>query len=669
MPNVVAIINDDRARRQTEQYLEQLGIADLRFATFKTHQEFTALYYRNPAADSLPAEAAPTEIGAGELKLFSEVHLMIFALDSIGERSNTWLDKFRANMKRYKHWPATGPIRIVMLKYEDDGINQQDLLHPSLDDMIYMPLDRLLFMQKMEIFINLPKRVRPRFLFSQEVKQDIEISKVTKLDRFSDVGLAIRNPIALKKGLPGHFYLQLPGEKTRLEIHGKVFRSEPHPDHPGQFLVYFSYFGLPKSDLSTIRRSLAKAPRYQSLYNDDRSVFRYKPETLFEEKVDQFGVAVVDPEAIMAKNLAAQVTKDLDCVTTVAESSYSLFLHNYFDPSAKGDRPLPKPTEGTDFCANPLTLNVSAKDFKCLSVEPTCSETDLFLGHKATELFSNPEKWISLVTDTPSRLVLEESIPFAGQGHALDKLIIIQDSNEAQRAVNMHLKRGPADHLVTVVITPASMEDVVGKLSRQEANHPIQAIILDAAFVPEDTESWVTGLSMRAVQVGLVKNVSELKLYVVADGDHRAKTRCLKNPEVVGYFIKPVDTRQLGFLLSEFLPNKNTVYQFENLGWSQPSIPMHVSKNMQLEALSEFGATLKSKQVMASGSLIYLRRSIYENAPGQCLAARVYAYEEHPKEKDHYLIYVTYFGITDQFLKFARTYIRENYASQKAKEG
>ena len=671
----MVVIQDDRVRRQVEQFLQQLGLEDLRLASFKNHQEFTALYYRDPAKTGLPetenAEGAPQpeDADAGDLKLFSEVHLLIFALDSIGEKSGTWIDKLKANMKRFKHWPANGPMRLVMLKYEDDGISKLDILHPLLDDLIYLPLDRLVFLQKMEILINLPQRVKPRYLFTQDVKQDIEISKITKLDRLSDVGLAIRNPIPLKKGLPGHFYVQLPNEKTRLEIHGKVFRSEPHPEYPGQFLVYFSYFGLPKADLSMIRRSLAKAPRYQSLYNDDRNLFRYSASATFGfEPAPGFGVAVVDPDSGAAQNLAAQIAKDVDQVKVVSESSYSLFLHTYFDPTGRGEKQIPKPTEPEDLFTAPITLTVNANDFKCMSVNPMPNEKDLFLSHRALDIFMVPDKWLTLVTDKASRLVLEESIMFAAKDRKLDKLLILQDSNGQQRALNMHLYHGDADHLVNINLTPATNLDILNKLGAQERNQELHAIVLDSAYVPEDVDAWIDGLRLRAAQLKLLKDDQVLKFFIVSETDSRARERWLSSQGITGYFLKPVDTRQLGFLLSEFLPNKNTVYQFENLGWAQPGIPMHVSKDVQLDALSEFGATLKTKQIMAPGSMIYLRKSIYNNAPNQCLAARVYACEPHPKEKDCYQVFVTYFGIGDQFLKFARTYIRENYANQKSKE-
>jgi hypothetical protein len=122
------------------------------------------------------------------------------------------------------------------------------------------------------------------------------------------------------------------------------------------------------------------------------------------------------------------------------------------------------------------------------------------------------------------------------------------------------------------------------------------------------------------------------------------------------------------FLLSEFLPNQHTMFQFNNVGWSQPQLSVHVAKNLHLEALSEYGATLRSKQKIVPGTMVYLRKSIFENAPNNCLAARVYACSEHPKDKNEYLVQATYFGINDAFLKFARTWIRENYASTKKSE-
>ncbi len=678
MPNVIAVINDDRVRRQTEQYLQELGMDDLRFATFKNHQEFTALYWRDrkkkaetpPPEDGKEAPAAPAEDEGADLKLFSEIHLVIFALDSIGEKSGPWIEKLKNNFKKFGYWPQKQQLRLIMLKYEDDGISKLDVLHPLLDDLIYIPLDRLVFLQKTQIILGLPKRVKPKYLFNQEVKQEIEISKISKMDRLSDVGLAIRNPIPLRKGLPGHFYINLPGDKNRLEIRAKVFRSEPHPDFPGQFLVYFTFFGLNKTDLSKIRQTLSKAPRYQSLYSDDRSLFRYQPDDLFATENDKrtFGVAVIDTDDAIASSLSSQIAKDMDRLKVVGETSYQMFLQKYFESAGAGEKSLPKQTEPGDFFNNPVNLTVTVEGSKCMSVSPTPTEKSLFLGHAATEIFGAPDKFAGLFSDKVSKLVFEETAALSAGGRLIEKVLTLNDSTNSRRAVKVTFAPGAAPHLIQAKIGPASLADIMGKSQQTEQNKEIEVLVLDSNFVPDEPAGWIQALRTRAANARLVKNANDLKFFVTADTDARANGPLLNIPDILGLLVKPVDLRQLMFLMSEYLPNKHTVYQFDNLGWAQPGLSVHVSKNMSLEALSEFGATLKSKQPLSPGTMIYLRKSIYDNAPNACLAARVYACEQHPSEKEYFQVFTTYFGIGDQFLKFARTWIRENYAHQKGKE-
>lgn len=686
MPNIVAVVQDDRTRRQIEMYLQELGMDDLRFATFKSAKEFEDLYFVDrssshaseseadpaaPPADGAPAAAAPppepekAEDGA-ELRLFSEVHLLLFAIDSIPEKPSPWITRVRAELKKFKIWPADNQMRWILMKYEDDGVAKLDLLHPALNDLIYLPLDRLVFLQKLQIFLELPKKATPRFLFNQEVKLDIEISKITKLDRLSDVGIAIRNPVPLVRGLPGHFYINLPGEKNRLELKAKVFRSMPHPEIPGQYLVYFSFFGIDKNQLSQIRRTLSKSPRYQSLLSTDREAFRFKPDPIFMPESDKhvFGVAVVDSDDQSAANLAQQLRKDMDKLQVVTENSYLLFLHHYFESTgAAADRSPPKATETTDFYAPYLSLSITP-DLKCTAFDPAPGEKDVFLGHAAPALIAAPDQWLSLFQDKESRLITEEAVQLALKGNSLRKLLILHAAGGERHAVNAKFSK--AGDVVTLELTPATLSDIMNKMTSEVANKLLEVLLIDSAFVPEDPATWIEGLRTRAVQVGLVDDPKKLKFFLLGDANSKTSELYLENPDVLGLFLKPIDFRQLTFMLSELLPNPHTPYQFENIGWSEPGYAAHISKPVQLEALSEFGATFKTKQVLVPGTIIYLRKSIYENAPNGCLAARVYACDEHPNDKGFYQIHTTYFGINDGFLKFARTWIRENYAIQKS---
>lgn len=645
---------------------------DLRFATFNSNQEFQNLYFRERVQEEPKAEEVKPDGEEGaELKLFSEIHLIIFALDSIGEKSNSWIDKLKLNLVRYKIWPKESRVRLVMLKYEDDGISKLEVLNPLLDDLIYLPLDRLVFLQKLQILLTLPKRATPSFLFNQEVNLPIEISKISKIDRFSDVALAIRNPVPLKHGVVGHFYLTLPGEKTGIEMLAKVFRSMPHPEYPGQFLVYFTYFALNKNSLSMIRRTLSKAPQYKSLIDDDRGKVRYNPDDLFKMPGDDvtFGIAVIDSDDIAGSNLTQQLTKDMDRINVMTESSYQAFLHKYMAAGgAKKDAAPPKPSDPADFYKNPVSLSINASDLKCLSVDPGPSDSDRFLGYPALSMFATPDGWWNLFDEPDSKLILQEAAALVIKGRVLQKLMILKDSGNVRRAVNFKIYRGATEQVMTIELSPASLVDIMARFTEEKAAQKLDAIIVDTSFVPEDVSPWVEGLRNRAQQLNLTPPESPLKFFFLQDPENRQPATWITSPDVLGLFMKPIDNRQLLFLLSEYLPNKNTVYNFDNLGWSSPNMPVHVAKEVDLEALSEYGATLRSKQKIIPGTMIYLRKSIYKNAPNECLAARVYACEEHPKEKDCFQVWAIYFGINDQFLKFARTWIRENYANQKKTE-
>jgi len=676
MPNVIAVVQDDRLRRQIEQFLGELGMDDLRFATFKTNQEFQQLYFRDRSKDPVPEEPKEgdppksEEEGGTELKLFSEIHAVIFALDTIGEKSGPWIDKLRASLKEFKYWPPAGAPRMIMMKYEDDGIAKLDVLHPMLDDLIYLPIDRLIFLQKMQIFMTLPKAVTPQFLFSQEVAHEIEISKISKVDRLSDVGLAIRNPVPLRKGLPGHFYITLPGEKNRLEFRGKVFRSEPHPDFPGQHLVYFSYFGLSKIALTTIRRVLSKAPRYQSLLNDRREDFRYNPDALWNDPASsvEFGIAIVDPDETAISNLEIQLKKEMDRLEVITESSYQFFLHKYLDAGGSKDETPIRPADEKEFYKNPISLSISATDLKCLSVDPGPTPEDQFLGHQADILFSTPDAWLSLIQEKESTLIMQEAALLASKGRVLQKLLAVKDFKGERRAVNFKIYRGANDQVVTVEMSPSTLNDIAIRMTNERSSAKMHFAIMDSNFVPDEPGPWIEGLRMRAVQVGLCENIEQLKFFVTTDAEVKPNLNWLNSKDLLGYFIKPIDTRQMLFLLSEFLPNEHSMFRFDNVGWSQPQLAVHVAKNVHLETLSEFGATLRSPQKIVPGTMIFLRKSIFENAPNNCLAARVYACTEHPKEKGQFQVQTTYFGINDAFLKFARTWIRENYAATKKSE-
>jgi hypothetical protein len=677
VPNIVAIVSDDKIRKQIQEYCAELPGDNIPVVTFKSAAEFEAVYFkpRVGKVEGAPDEsAAPVTSVAIEIKPLKHVHVLIFAADSISEKVPHWTSQTIRKLKDFGYWPEGNRSRLILLKYEDDNISKLDVLLPELDDLIYLPLDRLIFLQKTEIIMNLPKKTKGSFLFTQEFKQEIEISKIAKLELASDVGFAVRNPVPIKSGIRAKFYIQLPGEKEMVRFFAKSVRSVAHADLPGQFLSYFSFFGLRKQELTKIRQWLGKTKHYKPLKNEDRKIFKLDLANLFiPNSVKRIrDVVIIDPSDDLTLQLSAQITKEMDCCQVTTQSSYTYFVHKYLkdgDVMSSAEN-LPRPTKAEDFpnAAVTLRINSTTKNLVDMSFMPTANQ--MFLGQLATDLFhAGTEDWWKLFKSADNDLILDESIELLKEKKSRSKVVIAGGSSEHQFAVRITFDPTKDPEVFSLSITPVNAKEMVDHLGSPSSLLGIDTVIIDAAFIPSDFNAWLEYLRTTAHQKGLLPNPESLKIILMTEREDKLDRSWLDCPQVVGLLVKPIDSRQLLFLLSEALNNSYTAYEFKNIGWANALSNCHMSREMELEALSEFGATLKSATPFQPGSFFFLRKSIFDQAPNNCLAARVYACEPHASEKEFFSVHVIYYGINDSFLKYARTWIRENYAASKAQAG
>ncbi len=378
---------------------------------------------------------------------------------------------------------------------------------------------------------------------------------------------------------------------------------------------------------------------------------------------------MIDSDDDFGNTLKEALSKDIDLIDAVSEYSLSVFIHKYLSTEGEEDNTPPLPTQESDFYTTPLALTVGMGDLKIVSIEPSPKDEDMFLGFPAVATFMSPDRWIALIKHKESRLIVEESVNLVLQGKTLSKVLFIHDSENQKRAVRFKIFRASTEQNMIVELSPAGIEDILEYESGPRKKIKLNALIVDAAFMPEDPSGWCEGLRQRAVQAEATQDPAAMRFFIVGDSDHRNLPGWFASPQISGYFVKPIDMRLLMFLLSEFLDNKTTIYHFENLGWAQPTLNTHVSKSIKLEALSEYGARLRSSAPIAPGTVFYLRKMIFDKAPNGCLAARVYACEQDPNDKTSYQVFALYFGIGDAFLKYARTWIRDNYAALKAQGG
>ena len=610
-----------------------------------------------------------------ELKIFPTIDLIILRMNSAKDKPREWISKARAEIKkRSMITPDRGDVRVVLVKFEDDGVSKLDLLDPSIDDLIFLPLDRSLFLQKIDIILTLPKSVTPRFLFNQTIEMGIEISKITKIDKISDIGFAIRNPTRLMNGMLGHFYFIFPHQKNIIEVFGKAFKSEPNPEHPGEYLVYFFYFGIKKNMLSQIRNYLSTAQNYHSLITEVREKFEFNPDDLFltEDGRRVREVVVIDHDQANLHHVSQSISDELDQVRVIKESSYISFLKKYLR-TADQNSVHHSPIESQELYADGIKFKVDSQTGNLTELMTVGKDEDLWLGFPAADLKNDPQGWKKPFKSTEQQERLTEAMQLATANQKYITLLEIQRQSGDVKLISCVISWDATTLIYTVEYRAPSADEMstfTADNSPEGQLQKLDLLIIDAGFIGNNPTSWIEGLSAAARQKGLLADKERLKVMILMDENNPpANLKVFSQPEIVSLVNKNGELRSMLVQIATHIENPFTIYNVGNIGWASANFNIHVSKDIQLEQISEFGAVIRHPRPIRPGTFLFMRKSIFDNAPNQCLAARFYACTEHSKYPGEYQCSALYYGINDMFMKFARQWFRETYAQSKQKDG
>lgn len=606
-----------------------------------------------------------------ELKVFPTIDLIILRMDSGKDKPRAWFTKVKAEIrKRNMITEERGEVRVVLLKFEDDGVSKLDLLDPIIDDLIFLPLDRSLFLQKIDIVLALPKSASPRFLFNQAIEMTIEVSKLTKLEKLSDIALVIRNPTRLMNGMLGHFYFIFPNQKNIIEVFGKAFRSEPNPEHPGEYLVYFFFMGVKKNMLTQIRSYLSKAKGYHSLLTESKEKFEFNPDDLFasEEARRVREVVVVDFDQVNLQHLHQSITDEMDQVRVIKETSYISFLKKYLRNSAPGV--VHSPVEPEELFAESIKFRIDPQTLNMMELLSPCKDEDLWFGYSCAELKTDLQGWKKPFRSPDQQERLAEAFQLAIIGNKHRTILEMHRQNGDIKLVGCLITQEPDGSLIFEYHVPTieELNAFTGDSTPEGQLQKLDLIIVDVGFMGNNFAGWIEGLSAAARQKGVLAEKERLKIMVMVDEHQNIDLKRFSQPEIVGMIYKHGDLRSMLVQISNHIENKFTIYQINNAGWATANFNIHVAKDIQLEQISEFGVTIRLPRPMRPGTFLFMRKSIFDNAPNQCLAARFYACEESSKYPGEYQCSALYYGINDMFMKFARQWFRESYAQSKQKE-
>ncbi len=603
-----------------------------------------------------------------ELRLFSSIQMIMARSGCLNPKLKVtqWVESCFQQLSARGYSSPEARTCFTLLKYEDDGVSKLDLLHPLIDDLIYLPIDRLLFLQKTEILLGLPGASTPRFLFNQQAQIEIEISKISQVDFLSEVGLRVRNPVPLVTGLAAHFYLTLPKEPEPLSLFAKVTDTSPHPNVPGQFLVEFHFFGLSAASLRSLRLYLRTHEGYRSLRSEDEEPFRFQKDNIFLEEKDRKPkqVVIIDSDPSLSQQIKTALSEDMDQVEVLSSSSYYLFLKKHLEGySPQGEWEW---AQEEDFYTEDLSCTLDRENESVVHIEPQPKAEDQILGHGAQDLLTaTTGGWKKLFSDPLSEAVFQESLDVALVGdQTVEQRLLLSQADGSLKMTDVRIS--PAQDEGQVVIhLKAPPPQPRSPVSDSPTLDSLDLLIINQALLPPDVASWWTGFQEAVKAKGLIPPHLQVPVLLIAkEGKLKSIEPFLQAP-IDQLMIFSGETRPILMASAHLMSHPYTRYCSSNIVWQMTSLPIHIAKKSLLEQVAEFGASIRHPRPIQPGTFLYLRGSIFDQAPNRNLCARFYRTEPHPSEAGEHLCHLLYFGINDSFLKYTRSWFRETYAASK----
>lgn len=169
-----------------------------------------------------------------------------------------------------------GATPAIAITHDASQSHPQHLKLATADDTLLTPLDRLLFLQKVEFLVAGAGSVTPSFLFQTKIddpRVSLELGKSVHLTQISETGCTVISPRPIAVGVEGTLICSLlgPPDSPLRQIEIRVQDSVPYfdanlaastsrPTHerPPEYEVRLRFFGLRLAQLKHLRAWLAK---------------------------------------------------------------------------------------------------------------------------------------------------------------------------------------------------------------------------------------------------------------------------------------------------------------------------------------------------------------------------------------------------------------------------
>ena len=187
-----------------------------------------------------------------------QVDMLIINGCNIDSQSvNTWLEKTHQTLLKAGLLPNKKVIPTTLVAGEASTLRPVNYCKRGISDFISKPLDRRLLVQKL-IPRLAPEDLELSLQFSADYtySSPIQVGRPIELEGINRFGLVVKNNKPIHPGVLTVFHSPL---LTNKRGHGTLARShffEPHPDQPGQYRLYFLFYGMTEERQKEIEAAL-----------------------------------------------------------------------------------------------------------------------------------------------------------------------------------------------------------------------------------------------------------------------------------------------------------------------------------------------------------------------------------------------------------------------------
>lgn len=693
MVTAAILTADQRLAFQIQSWMKDLNDT----VKLETHLEFDAFVKKietEVVADLVAAAEKKKDdsildaedIGAGKSNVFDPCYrLLIVDLDLLQARNLNpieWARAFKKLMLEQGRSDSLFPTSILFMAFDGGDFRVEDFRDPVIDDLIFKPLDRSVFLQKVELLIvDNVARLKPRFLFRQKVQLPIEIGKDAVADEISEFAIAMRNPAPMKPGVYASIHSSVFGDGDLARVVGRVYYSEPHPHREGQHLVYFGYFGLRSEQLAKVRKFVR-----------DRQIppkFRIPqtPVPVIDPAIPFTRAAIVDMDEDIFNELSSALKDHYVGVDVHHYLSYARFMATLIKFYAGAGTPAVAIENAGELkkgkrpwsMTGGITFTIDAEDHILKTIETSTGPSDQIFGRHKQEWIMRPQTWLADL-DESDKEELKEMYAFTlsgGKGRALFKLIDAQrnvyfmealatlaSSKDAGRSGTIRVELHDMDETQWKVANKGSLVDESAIVNPADFRYDV--IFIDANLIRTDElQAWIDGIHEAFLKAGIfVRGEKFPRIVVMAHEKSTVRPEAYRLKGIADFVYKPLDRKMVSHKV------KTVVDEFIARG--EPDVPHFVeqvidaklAKDAQMVEVSEYGLSISHPTPFKNGTMIrFFSSQIGGGANG--VIARCSHCEKTNDKIPSYICHFTFFGVSDDVLKRIRTWIREDYVQKK----